>query len=113
MFFSISSRQKKIIELEEKIQELQTRESNLTLSIEKLKEEQTTEITKSVEHFQFALDFETMNVFSIERVYDGQKIRTVVGYFLNGESKEWHLQTSAKEHNRLVAEFELWKEKRK
>lgn len=114
MFFSISKKQQKIIELEEKIQTLKSQEDKLLKSIEKLKQEQTAEITKAVDHFQFAVDFEKMGAFSIERVIrDGSNIQTVIGYFVGGGVKEWHLQTSAKEHNRLVAEFELRKENKK
>lgn len=114
MFFSTSNRQQKIIELEEKIQVLKSQEDRLLKSIQRLKEEHTIEVTNAVEYFQFSLDFEKMNAFSIERTFkNGDYPKTVVGYFLNGDVKEWYLQTSAKEHNRIVAEFELWKEGRK
>ena len=110
MFFSISNRQKKIIELEGRIQSLKYEEDRLLKSIQNLKEEQTKEITKAVDHFQFALDFDKMNAFSVERVTrDATNMQTVIGYFVGDGVKEWHLQASAKEHNRIVAEFELWK----
>lgn len=115
MFFfeSIRSRKKKIQQLNEEIMELNRHKIYLQEAVENLKAEQTKDATKAVEAFQFAFDFDTASVFSIERIMKGNEVKTVVGYFFEGEVKEWILYTSAKEHNRLIAEFELWKEKRK
>lgn len=115
MFFfqSIRSRKKKIQQLNEEIMELNKKKIYFEDTIKLLKEEQSREMTKAAEAFQFSLDFDTMDVFSIERVMDGHKAKTIVGHFVKGEVKEWVLYASAKEHNRLIAEFELWKEKRK
>lgn len=115
MFFfqSIRSRKKKIHQLNEEIIALNEQKIYLEDIIRGLKEEQSKEMTKAAEAFQFSLDFDKMDIFSIERVMDGHKAKTIVGHFVKGEVKEWVLYASAKEHNRLIAEFELWKEKRK
>lgn len=122
MFWSNKRSQKKLIELEiMKLEQhkhtLQQEKLVLEQAIVALKQEHTKEITSAVEHFQFAMDFGKMNAFSVERIVkDGKGPHTIVGYFIthgNGttEVKEWMLYTSAKEHNRMVAEFELWKAK--
>lgn len=113
LFESIHSRKKKIQKLNEEILELNKHKIYLQEAVENLKAEQTKEATKAVEAFQFAFDFDAASVFSIERIMKGSEVKTVVGHFVQGEVKEWFLYTSAKEHNRLIAEFELWKEKRK
>ena len=114
MFWLSKKKQKELIELEQKVQRLRSEEQDLLASIRRLKEEQTRELTTAVEHFQFSLDFDRMDAFSVERVIsDGKVPKTNIGYFVGGSVKEWYLQTSAKEHNRIVAEFELWKGKRK
>lgn len=125
MFFNKSSNKKsvelqlEIMSLEERKLLLEEQKAVLVQSIEALKQEQTTSMTKAVEYFQFAIDFEKMNAFSVERIVkDNKPPHTIVGYFLqhpNGttEVKEWVLYTSVKEHNRLVAEFELWKGQQK
>lgn len=118
MFFS-KTRKDERIELESAVLRLEKQKQELEQSIEVLKQEQTTAMTKAVEYFQFAIDFEEMNAFSVERVMkDNKPPHTIVGYFLQHpkgttEVKEWVLYTSAKEHNRLVAEFELWKGQQK
>lgn len=118
MFWNNSKNKNKAIELEERIEKLRQEEKRLTEAIAALREEYTTAVTKAVEHFQFALDWNDMKPFSIERMIKDGQPRTIVGYFLthpNGtkEVKEWILYTSAKEHNRIVAEFEMWKEAKK
>lgn len=114
MFF-IKSRNRKRIELQREILNLEDQKRILEQTVDALKQEQTTEMTKAIEHFQFSIAFDKLDIFSIERLSKGgNKPHTVIGYFLthnNGakEVREWVLYTSAKEHNRLVVEFELWK----
>jgi hypothetical protein len=121
MFFRNTNRQQHD-ELQEKILQqkvtLEQRKVALQQSIQTLQQEQTSEMTKAVEHFQFALDFDRMGAFSVERIVRDGTPRTIIGYFIvhpNGakEVKEWVLYSSAKEHNRIVAEFEIWKGSRK
>jgi len=55
-----------------------------------------------------ALDFATMNAFSVERNFStkvpGLPI-TIVGYLVNNNLKEWYLYLSDEQHNALVIEF--------
>ena len=67
---------------------------------------------------KFAIDWEKIRAFSIERTHNGQSHRTVIGHWVSqpkevggelvyvDETYEWTLQCSATEHERLVAEFE-------
>lgn len=53
----------------------------------------------------FAVDFIEMRAFSIERSNN----QTVIGYNLTNKSaKEWYLQCSTVQHNRLVEQFEQY-----
>ncbi len=113
MMFRSKSKKDEAIKLEEEILKLKAQKTELEKIIQSLKEEQTTAMTTAVENFQFSLDFNSMNAFSIERVIRNDQPKTVVGYFIGGNVKEWYLETSAKEHNRIVAEFELWKGQKK
>ena len=75
----------------------------------------------------FAIDWEAMNVFSIERMWENGLPKTVLGYILEepviyteGEDqrvthkdvvREWTLYCSAEKHEQLVAEFKEWLKK--
>lgn len=79
----------------------------------------------------FAIDWDAMKVFSIERVWDNGIPKTILGYMLsepavhtegeNGEQRitykdivrEWTLWCSAEKHEQLVSEFGAWKGKKK
>lgn len=83
----------------------------------------------STETCDFAIDWDNMSVFSIERMNS----QTVVGYWKNETNSlvddnghiavqgvptsvricgEWYLQCSIAKHNELVAEFKQWKSSR-
>jgi hypothetical protein len=59
---------------------------------------------------QFVVDFKAMNAFSIERGLDSNCVpRTVIGYFLDQESKmvkEWYLYCSLERHAELATQFQ-------
>lgn len=102
----------RIVELERRTEELQTKIDNLI-------DNAYPEIGDS----EFVIDFNNMRVFSIERRL-GENIRpvTVIGYYMNnpivssdGEMifprdivEEWTLYCSGKRHQELIAEFRKW-----
>ena len=61
-------------------------------------------------------DFMAMNAFSIERiecnVNEGSGYKTVIGYVFDKNIREWHLYCSPNMHNKLVAEFKMYLEKK-
>jgi hypothetical protein len=74
----------------------------------------------------FSIDWKTMNAFSIERGWENGTLKTTIGHILQepivvteGEVttkdvvREWILYCSAAEHERLVAEFNEYKSKKK
>jgi hypothetical protein len=74
----------------------------------------------------FAIDWDAMQVFSIERNMSCGYAHTILGYMLSEpvihtEEKitykdvvrEWHLYCSAEKHEELVKEFNVWKGKKK
>ena len=83
-----------------------------------------------MENASFAIDWDAMKVFSIERVWDNGIPKTILGYMLSepaihteGEGgeprvtykdivREWTLYCSADKHEKLVKEFTEWKGKK-
>jgi len=74
----------------------------------------------------FTIDFNKMDVFSIERHIKGDKAVTIVGHFLqepvkvnndvftlNKITREWNLSCSQEQHERLVKDFAEFKKKQK
>jgi hypothetical protein len=77
----------------------------------------------------FAVDWKTMNVFSIERMWENGVPKTILGYILEepvvyteGDDqrvthkdvvREWTLYCSAEKHEQLVKEFIEYKGKKK
>ena len=61
-------------------------------------------------------DFTTMNAFSVERtecsVNEGSGYKTVIGYVYDKKIREWHMYCSSDMHNKLVAEFKTYLEKK-
>ena len=78
----------------------------------------------------FAIDWDAMKVFSVERNWDNGLPYTILGYMLSepaihteGEGgepritykdvvREWTLYCSAEKHEQLVKEFNEWKDKK-
>ena len=80
------------------------------------------EMTKAT----FSIDWKTMNAFSIERGWDNGTLKTTIGHILQepititeGEVttkdvvREWVFYCSSAEHERLVAEFNEHRNKKK
>lgn len=73
-----------------------------------------------------SVDWKEMNAFSIERMLEGDRPKTVIGYFINepvmsdgGEVvvnrnviHEWTLYCSHEEHQRLVKQFDQYKKEK-
>lgn len=77
----------------------------------------------------YAIDWDAMKVFSIERMWENGLPKTILGYILSepivtteGDDqrvttkdvvREWTLYCSAEKHEELVKEFVTWKGKKK
>lgn len=77
-------------------------------------------LTSANRDVEFEIDFDKLNVFSIERSKDH---RTVIGYFITKYEevgdycceteniKEWYLDCSQAQHNKVVEKFLHWKKR--
>lgn len=69
----------------------------------------------NVEDYGIMIDFEKLNIFSIERspYYDGDgKVPfhiTVIGYFVGDEIHEWNISISRAAHDQLVKAYKQYK----
>lgn len=111
----------------ERAEKLEQRVRELEQTIDDHNKGVTTKARDDVASSTFSLNFDTMNVFSIERLVgsDHYRAQTVIGYFREDSSisdgvlvtnkhvHEWTLNCSQAEHERLVAEFNVWKAKKK
>lgn len=72
----------------------------------------------------FALNFDIMRVFAIERNHHNNMVCTIVGHFIaepvaftdgnvafKDVTREWYMYCSQEQHEKLVAEFEAYKAK--
>lgn len=80
------------------------------------------QINSDLTNCEFAIDFNTMRVFSIERHVSNNRPCTIIGHFVNepvvssdGEmivdrdvTKEWTLYCSNERHNELVEKFRAY-----
>lgn len=95
----------------QRVSDLTTQNTMLKTQIENLKGEieklQTRENTALAE---FAIDFDKMDVFSVERNGDKHEPCTIIGHFFTSpdkrEVREWYLYCSPLTHAKLVKEFE-------
>lgn len=108
--------------------------SNLKVQIEDLKKENEKlqyaneayrkRLESEMVNASFAIDWEAMKAFSIERMWENGLPKTIIGYMLEepvtiveGEVttkdvvREWTLYCSAEKHEQLVQEFKEWKSK--
>jgi hypothetical protein len=114
--------------------------SNLKVEIEQLKKENEklkyandayrNRLVGEMESAPFAIDWDAMKVFSVERNWQNGIPYTILGYMLSepavhteGEGgeprvtykdvvREWTLYCSATEHAKLITEFNEWKSKK-
>ena len=114
--------------------------SNLKVELEDLKKENKDlkyandaykkRLDTEMSNASFAIDWDTMKVFSVERMWENGLPKTILGYMLSepvittegeGEQRvtykdivrEWTLYCSAEKHEELVAQFTEWKGKGK
>lgn len=114
--------------------------SNLKVELEDLKKENEKlayankvykeRLESEMANASFAIDWDTMKVFSIERMWENGLPKTILGHILSepvvttsGEGvervtekdivREWTLYCSAAKHEELVKEFIAWKGKKK
>lgn len=100
--------------------QLKLRVQELEKQIKDINEGHALKLADDVANSKFEIDFDTMSVFSLERNHNGQRSYTIVGYFINTPEQygvkravhEWTLYCSMKEHERLVTEFQKWKNAR-
>lgn len=109
----------------ERAERLEKRIAELEAAIKRHNDHVYEAARKDVATSSFAVDFETMNAFSIERLIENSTSKTVIGYLTtdrvagemgNTEKKtvrEWTFYCSHEEHERLVKEFNAWKAKKK
>lgn len=109
-----------------RIKELETENSGLKYTNEKYKERIEGEMSTA----SFAIDWDAMKAFSVERNMNQGIPYTIIGYMLTepavhteGEGgeprvtykdvvREWTLYCSIAEHERLIKEFNEWKVKK-
>lgn len=76
----------------------------------------------------YAINWDTMNAFSVERMWDNGLPKTIIGYMLSepivtteGDDqrvttkdviREWTLYCSAEKHEELIKEFKEWMSKK-
>jgi len=91
-----------INKIEVKIDELIAERDDLKTQLDAMK--------KSLSDESFALDFEVVKVFSIERnIHDGEPC-TIIGYLGENQNMiEWYWYCSARRHKELVEAFENFK----
>ena len=98
----------------------------LEAQIKQLREAAHDAKVKDVQTSTFAINFDTMRVFAIERNMHNNEVCTIVGHFIaepvaftdgNVASKEvtreWYMYCSQEQHEKLVAEFDAYKKKSK
>jgi len=106
--------------------------SNLKLELENLRndnarllrmnDEYKKRIESEFSNASFAIDWDAMKVFSVERNWSHGFPTTILGYMLSEPAthteeqvtykdvvREWTLHCSAETHEKLIAEFNEWK----
>lgn len=107
-----------------RISDLKVQIEDLKKENEKLKfanEEYQKRLFGEMSTASFAINWDTMNAFSVERMWENGLHKTVIGYMVEepvtvveGEVttkdvvREWTLYCSAEKHEELVKEFREW-----
>lgn len=112
MFYSKSKEE--ISNLKAQLDDLKTTNDQLAYANKVYRERLEAEYAQAT----YAVDFQAMNAFSVERMWDNGTQKTVIGYMLTepvsvteGTTttkdvvREWTLYCSHAEHQRLVEEF--------
>lgn len=109
-----------VSDLKVEIENLKKENEKLQYAVDEYKKRLESEMADA----SFAIDWEAMKAFSIERMWENGLPKTVIGYMLEepvtiveGEVttkdvvREWTLYCSAQKHEDLVREFKEWKSK--
>jgi predicted RNase H-like nuclease (RuvC/YqgF family) len=96
---------KKIREMERRIDTLQFELERKREEIQRLKHEIETK-KPDYRNATFSFNFNAVKAFSVERLPSDKGVATVIGYIVKDNVKEWHLYCSDEQHERLVKEFE-------
>lgn len=96
----------KILELEDKIYELGCSHERVKAERDNLRSMLEGERAKTRD-CECVFDFKLMKAFSVERLWENDKPKTVIGYIKPQDQKvgEWSLYCNEVQHERLVAEF--------
>ena len=124
MIFGINDKLK-ISDLKVHIENLKKENDNLQYTNDAYRKRLEGEMSTA----SYAIDWDAMKVFSVERMWENGLPKTILGYILEepivtteGDSqrvtqkdvvREWTLYCSAEKHEELVKEFVEWKGKRK
>lgn len=98
-------------ELEEEKERV--RQERIRQAEAKKREQEIARVIEENRNTSFVIDWDKLNPFSVERTYNNDHWSTVIGYFLNGNVKEWYLHCSLEVHMKLTEEFKQYIEKKK
>lgn len=123
MIFGINDKLK-ISDLKVQIEDLKKENDRLKYANEAYQKRLVGEMATA----SFAIDWDAMKAFSVERMWDNGLPKTIIGYRLEepiitteGDDqrvttkdvvREWTLYCSAEKHEELVKEFNAWKGKK-
>ena len=123
MFFGKSSQ---LQHAETRIDYLSKTIDELNAQIKQMREDAQDAKERDLQTSTFALNFDTMRVFAIERNMHNGEVCTIVGHFIaepvtftdgsvaaKETTKEWYMYCSQEQHEKLVKEFEAYKKANK
>ena len=122
MFFSKSAQ---LQHAETRIDYLSKTIDELNAQIKQMREDAEKEKESDLQTSTFALDFNAVRVFAIERNMHNGSVCTIVGHFIaepvafsdgsvaaKDTVHEWYMYCSQEQHEKLVKEFEQFKSKK-
>ena len=87
-------------------EDLKQRNQQISDLQQELEDKMEVVYSEEVERCDFEVDFNALNVFSIERVRKNNVIYTVMGYYKpDGKIGEWNFTCSYTQHQRLAEQF--------
>ena len=106
--------------LKVQVEDLKKENEKLQYAVDAYKKRLETEMANA----SFAINWDAMNAFSVERNWENGLPKTIIGYMLEEPVtvvegtvttkdvvREWTLYCSAEKHEQLVKEFNEWKTK--
>ncbi len=97
-------------ELQDRIDSRDNDIKRLEAQIKKMQLDKVDAIKTDVNTSEFVIDWNNMDVFSVERMGDHQSAYSVIGYYMYNETevkevREWKFYCSHEQHNKLAEEF--------